>query len=54
MNGLMKFEKWDQMMRVENGQLVFLAANVDEYTKDDTEFRELIVLAINWMGGLMG
>jgi hypothetical protein len=54
MNGLMKSEKWDQMMKVENGELVFLAAGVDEYTKDDTEFRELIVLAINWTGGLTG
>jgi hypothetical protein len=54
MNALMKSEKWDEMMTVENGQLVFLAAGVDEYTKNDTEFRELIVLAINWTGGLTG
>lgn len=54
MDALMKSEKWDQMMTIEDGQLVFLAAGVDEYTKDDTEFRELIVLAINWTDGLTG
>src|SRR6266496_5270353 len=53
MNALMKSEKWDQMMTIEDGQLVFLAAGVDEYTKHDTEFRELIVLGINWTDGLM-
>ena len=35
------------MMTIEDCELVFLAAGVDEYTKHDTEFRELIVLAIN-------
>ena len=54
MDTLMKSKKWDQMMTIEDGQLVFLAAGVDEYTKHDTEFRELIVLGINWTDGLMG
>jgi len=54
MDALMKSEKWDQMMMIEDGQLVFLAAGVDEYTKYDTEFRELILLAINWTDGLTG
>jgi len=35
------------MMTIEDGELVFLIINVDEYTKDDTEFRELIILTIN-------
>ena len=35
------------MMTIENEELVFLTANIDEYTKDDTEFRELIILTIN-------
>jgi len=34
-------------MRIEDEQLIFLAIDVDEYTKYDTEFRELIVLIIN-------
>ena len=35
------------MMRMKNEQLIFLTIDVDEYTKDDTEFRELIILTIN-------
>jgi len=54
MDALMKSEKWDRMMMIEDGKLVFLAAGVDEYTKHDMEFRELILLAINWTGGLTG
>ncbi len=53
MDALMKSKKWDQMMTIEDGQLVFLAAGVNEYTKHDTEFRELILLTINWTDGLM-
>jgi len=54
MDAMMKSEKWDQMMMIENGQLVFRATGVDEYTRYDKEFRELILLAINWTPGLTG
>jgi hypothetical protein len=54
MDALMKSEKWDEMTAIEDGQLVFLAAGVDEYTKHDTEFRELILLGINWTDALTG
>ena len=47
MNALMKSEKWNQMITIEDGQLVFLTTSVDEYIKHDTEFRELILLTIN-------
>ena len=47
MNALMKSEKWNQMITIEDGQLVFLTTSVDEYIKHDTEFREFILLTIN-------
>jgi hypothetical protein len=54
MNELMNSEKWDRMMIIEDGKLVFLATGMDEYTRADTEFRELILLAINWTDALTG
>jgi hypothetical protein len=47
MNELMKSKKWDEMMRMENKEFIFLIINIDEYIKDNTEFRELIILTIN-------
>ena len=52
-NILIKSEKWNQMMTIENEQLVFLVIDIDEYTKYDTEFWELILLTINWINELM-
>jgi len=54
MNALMNSDNWDKMMVIEDGKLVFLAAGKDEYTKNDTQFRELILLAINWTCALTG
>ena len=42
------------MMIIEDGKLVFLTAGMDEYTRADIEFRELILLAINWTDALTG
>jgi hypothetical protein len=51
---LQSSDRWKHIVRVENGVLKFLPTGVDEYTKDDTVFRELMLLAINWTGGLTG
>ena len=54
LTSLRKSEHWERMLEVENGELKFVKAEVDVYTKDDIAFRELILLAINWTGELTG
>jgi len=50
---LMKSEKWDQMIIIENEQLVFLITDIDKYIKYNTEFQEFILLTINWINKLI-
>jgi hypothetical protein len=51
---LCKSDKWKTIMEVCDGKMVMKTEAMDKYTKHDTEFRELILLAINWTCGQTG
>ena len=46
--------RWKCLFCIEEGNLKFVPAGVDEYMNDDTKFRELILLAMNWTAGFTG
>ena len=48
---LCKSDKWKTIM---DGKMVMKKEATDKYTKHNTEFRELILLAINWTCGQTG
>src|SRR5277367_176543 len=51
---LCKSDKWKIIMKVCDGKMVMKKEATDKYTKHDTEFRELILLVINWTCGQTG
>ena len=54
LKSLQKSERWERLVKIENGKLKFVKTEVDEYTKGDIAFRGLLLLPINWTGGLTG
>jgi hypothetical protein len=51
---LCKSDQWKTIMDVCEGKMVMKKEAMDEYTKYDTQFREMILLAINWTCGQTG
>ena len=54
MNKLRLSCSWNSMIEVVNEEIVFLAEGKEQYTRNDEEFRELLLMAVNWTCGLTG
>jgi hypothetical protein len=54
MTALGRSSKWNSMVRVNENGIEFLAEGKDQYTQADEEFRELVLVEMNWTGGLTG
>jgi len=54
MTSLGRSSKWNSMVRVNENGIEFLAEGKDQYMQADDDFRELILVEMNWTGGLTG
>jgi hypothetical protein len=54
MTALGQSSSWNSMVRVNENGIEFLVEGKDQYIQSDEEFRELILVSLNWTGGLTG